>query len=180
MHIPTRLATNTPLLALQVVHLETCGHADEDGSRRIAWTQRADEANATRRVGSSVRHRLDPVGLHHAAERLGELVAADHLTERDAAETITSWAKNATGVDRFGLQTRLNWAMRDQAKALHRRRDNTAIAIGWAVRPLFRARASAADIEEAAAKANGDVLAWAEVAAILRAERLSAVKAKRA
>ena len=127
-----------------------------------------------------MRHRLDPTHLHHAAERLGEIVAAGDMSPSDAADTVRSWAQAARGVDRSGLQMRLNHTMRDRAIATQRARENAHTAIKWAVRPLFEAQAPAAAIEEAAGKANGDVLEWPEVATILRSEMHRALKQMRA
>ncbi len=124
-----------------------------------------------------MKHRLDPLHLHHAAQRLGDIVATGQMTDADASETIKTW--RADGVDRSGLQARLHWAMRDRAEATRRLRENTATAIRWAVRPLFAAFAPAAEIEEAAGKANGDVLEWPEVAAILREEMARALRSRR-
>ncbi len=115
-----------------------------------------------------MKHRLDPLHLHHAAQRLGDIVATGQMTDADASETIKTW--RADGVDRSGLQARLHWAMRDQAEATRRLRENVATAIRWAVRPLIQAGATKAAIEEAAGQANGDVLTWEEIVPILRSE----------
>lgn len=125
-----------------------------------------------------MKHRLDPLHLHHAAERLGDIVAQGQMSDADASAAIRTW--QASGVDRSGLQMRLHWAMRDRAEAMRRQRENASTAIRWAVRPLFEQNAAAAEIEEAAGKANGDVLAWPEVAAILRDELHRALKQRRA
>lgn len=127
-----------------------------------------------------MRHRLDPQHLHHAAERLGDIVAVGGMSPADAADTVRSWAQAAHGVDRSGLQMRLNHTMRDRAIATQRARENAHTAIKWAVRPLFEAQAPASEIEEAAGKANGDVLEWPEVATILRSEMHRALKQMRA
>ena len=114
------------------------------------------------------RHPLDPMHMHHAAERLGEIVARGEMSDADASETIVSWVGKAAGVDSSGLQARLHWSMRDTAAATARQHENATTAIRWAVRPLFAAKAAAVEIEEAAGKANGGVLEWDEVADILR------------
>lgn len=101
------------------------------------------------------------------------------MSDADASATIISWVEKATGVDRSGLQARLHWSMRDAAIAARRTQENVSTAIRWAVRPLFDARASAAEIEEAAGKANGDVLPWEQVASILREEMARALKQRR-
>ena len=124
-----------------------------------------------------MKHRLYPMHLHHAAERLGDIVAQGQMSDADASATIRTW--QASGVDRSGLQMRLHWAMRDRAEAMRRQRENTQTAIRWAVRPLFAALAPSSEIEEAAAKANGDVLAWPDVAAILREELARALRSRR-
>lgn len=116
------------------------------------------------------RHRLDPLHLHHAAERLGDIVATGEMSDGDASATIVSWCAKATGVDRSGLQARLHWTMRDRAIAAQRARENAETAMRWAVRPLIRGGASKAEIEEAAGRANADVLEWAEIAPILAQE----------
>lgn len=125
-----------------------------------------------------MRHRLDPIHLHHAAERLGDIVAQGQMSDADASATIRTW--QASGVDRSGLQARLHWTMRDRAIAAQRARENASTAIRWAVRPLFETQAPAAEIEEAAGKANGGVLEWPEVATILRGEMARALKQRRA
>lgn len=126
------------------------------------------------------RHPLDPIALHHAAEQLGNIVARDEMSDADASATIVSWVERATGVDRSGLQARLHWSMRDQAAAARRAEENVTTAIRWAVRPLFAAKASAAEIEEAAGAANGGALEWHDVAAILRDEFQRAITKRRA
>jgi|GEM_PF-2850005 hypothetical protein len=125
------------------------------------------------------KHRLDPMHLHHAAGKLGEIVAAGEMSDADASGTIKSWCVQAAGIDRSGLQARLHWTMRDHAAAAQRARENAVTAIRWAVRPLFSAKASAAEIEEAAGKANGAVLPWEQVAQILREELSRALKQRR-
>jgi hypothetical protein len=100
------------------------------------------------------------------------------MSDADASDTIRTW--QADGVDRSGLQMRLHHAMRDQAHAHRVKRENVATAIRWAVRDLFDRGAAAAEIEEAAGKANGDVLTWPDVAAILRDEMHRALKQRRA
>lgn len=115
-----------------------------------------------------MKHRLGPIHLHHAAERLGDIVAQGQMSDADASATIRTW--QASGVDRSGLQMRLHWAMRDRAEAMRRQRENTQTAIRWAVRPLIQAGADKAAIEEAAGQANGDVLTWEEIVSILRDE----------
>ena len=124
-----------------------------------------------------MKHRLDPLHFHHAAERLGDIVAQGQMSDADASATIRTW--QASGVDRSGLQARLHWTMRDRAIAAQRARENASTAIRWAVRPLFAALAPSSEIEEAAAKANGDVLAWPDVAAILREELARALRSRR-
>lgn len=124
-----------------------------------------------------MKHRLYPMHLHHAAERLGDIVAQGQMSDADASATIRTW--QASGVDRSGLQARLHWTMRDRAIAAQRARENASTAIRWAVRPLFAALAPSSEIEEAAAKANGDVLAWPDVAAILREELARALRSRR-
>ena len=119
------------------------------------------------------RHRLDPLHLHHAAERLGDIVAAGHMSDDDASATILSWCEKASGVDRTGLQARLHWTMRDTATAARRARENAETAIRWAVRPLMRGGAPIAEIEEAAGRANGDVLTWDEIRPVLADEWIS-------
>jgi hypothetical protein len=121
----------------------------------------------------SDRHRLDPLPLHHAAGRLGEIVGAGDMAMADAVECIRSWVRDGAskaGVDAAGLQMRLVHRMRDAALARRRALDSADTAIRWAVRPLFRARASAAAIEEAAGRANAGVLEWEAVAAVLGQE----------
>lgn len=118
----------------------------------------------------TTRHRLDPIHLYHAAERLGEVVADGDMSDADASAIIIAWAEATSGVDRSGLQARLHWAMRDRAADARRRKDNVTTAIRWAVRPLIQAQAAKAVVEEAAGQANGDTLPWSEVAAILRNE----------
>jgi hypothetical protein len=125
------------------------------------------------------RHRLDPIHLHHAAERLGDIVAKGEMADADASATIVSWVEKVNGVDRPGLRARLHWTMRDRAIAAQRQRENVVTAIRWAVRPLFDAKASAAEIEEAAGRANGDTLPWEDVASILREEMTRAIKQRR-
>lgn len=127
-----------------------------------------------------MKHRLDPIHLHHAATQLGTVVARGDMSDADASDTIESWAGNVTGLDRSGLQARLHWAMRDQATEHRRAIENAHTAIKWAVRPLFDAMAPAAEIEEAASKANGGVLEWSEVATILRSEMHRALNQRRA
>jgi predicted ABC-type transport system involved in lysophospholipase L1 biosynthesis ATPase subunit len=117
-------------------------------------------------------HPADSIALHHAARRLGDLVGAGSLPIEEAVDCIAQWARDgaASELHRSGLQARLNHRMRDQAVAVARRREATARAIRWAVRPLFAQGASAAAIEEAAGQANGEVFEWAEVAGLLREE----------
>lgn len=117
-----------------------------------------------------MKHRLDPIHLHHAAERLGDIVAQGQMSDADASATITSWASKAQGVDRSGLQARLHWSMRDQAIARRRQSENAQTAIRWAIRPLIQANAPKHEVEEAAGQANGDVLEWDEIVTILRDE----------
>jgi hypothetical protein len=116
------------------------------------------------------RHRLDPIHLHHAAERLGDIVAKGEMADADASATIVSWVEKVDGVDRPGLRARLHWTMRDRAIAAQRQRENVVTAIRWAVRDLIRAGAPQAAIEEAAGKANADYLEWDEIVPILRNE----------
>jgi hypothetical protein len=125
------------------------------------------------------RHHLDPVHLHHAAEKLGDIVAGEEMSDEDASAVIVSWVEKTTGVDRSGLQARLHWTMRDRAIATQRQRENVTTAIRWAVRPLFASMAPSAEIEEAAGRANGDFLEWAEVAIILREEMTRAFRSRR-
>lgn len=127
-----------------------------------------------------MKHPRDPMHLHHAAQRLGAIVAEGEMSDADASDTIVSLAAKAHGVDRSGLQARLHWAMRDAAEAHRRARENAYTAVRWAVRPLFEMHAPAAEIEEAAGKANGGVLTWPEVATILRGEMHRALKQRRA
>lgn len=115
-----------------------------------------------------MKHRLYPMHLHHAAERLGDIVAQGQMSDADASATIRTW--QASGVDRSGLQARLHWTMRDRAIAAQRARENASTAIRWAVRPLILANASKAAVEEAAGQANGGVLEWDEIVQILRNE----------
>lgn len=117
-----------------------------------------------------MKHRNDPIQLHHAATRLGNIVARGEMEDADASDTIKSWVADVTLVDRSGLQARLHWAMRDQAQAHRRAIENARTAVRWAVRPLFDRRAPAAEIEEAASKAAAGALEWPEVTAILRDE----------
>lgn len=126
-----------------------------------------------------MKHRNDPMHLHHAATMLGNVVAREEMSDADASDTIKSWVAKVNGVDRSGLQARLQWVMRDQAAARRRAIENAHTAIKWAVRPYFEAMAPAHEIEEAAAKANGGVLEWDEVAAILKAEMLRTLKQRR-
>lgn len=125
-----------------------------------------------------MRHPLDPIALHHAAEQLGNIVARDEMTDADASATIISWVARSTGVDKSGLQARLHWSMRDQAEAARRAEENATTAIRWAVRPLIRDGASKAEIEEAAGQANGGALEWDDIVPILKDEWL-AVHARR-
>jgi hypothetical protein len=69
--------------------------------------------------------------------------------------------------------------MRDRAQEARRASENAALAVRWAVRPLFDRMASKAEIEEAAGKAAGDILTWPQVAAILREELTRAQKQRR-
>lgn len=126
-----------------------------------------------------MKHRNDPMHLHYAATMLGNIVARDEMSDEDASDTIKSWVANVTGVDRIGLRVRLHHTMRDQAAARRMAVENARTAIKWAVRPYFEAMAPAAEIEEAAAKANGGVLEWDEVAAILKGEMLRTLKQRR-
>lgn len=117
-----------------------------------------------------MKHRNDPMHLHHAATMLGNVVAREEMSDQDASDTIKSWVAKVNGVDRSGLQARLHWAMRDQA-AVHRAQiSNVRTAIKWAVRPLIQAGAAKHEVEEAAGKANGGVLEWEEIVPILREE----------
>ena len=126
-----------------------------------------------------MKHRNDPIHLHHAATQLGTIVARDDMSDADASDTIKAWVSNVTTVDRSGLQARLHHAMRDQARAHRLARENAYTAVRWAVRPLFEQRAPAAEIEDAAAKAAAGILEWPEVAAILRAEMQRTLKQRR-
>lgn len=117
-----------------------------------------------------MKHQRDPLHLHHAATMLGNVVARGEMSDADASETIVAWCKPVTTVDRSGLQARLHHAMRDQAAAMAQTRQNIETAIKWAVRPLIRAGADKAAVEEAADKANGGVLDWQEIVPILRDE----------
>ena len=117
-----------------------------------------------------MKHRLDPIHLHHAATQLGTIVARDDISDADASDTIKAWVSNVTTVDRSGLQARLHWAMRDQAHAHRLKLANAETAIKWAVRPLIEAAAPKHEIEEAASNANGGVLSWDEIVPILRNE----------
>lgn len=119
-------------------------------------------------------HRLDPLHLHHAARALGRLVGEGRASESAALEFIQQWGAEFTGQPINGLSTRLGQRMLGTAQDVRRERDAAVMAIRWAVRPLFMARAEAAAIEEAAGQANGDVLEWPEVAAVLREEMLAA------
>ena len=125
-----------------------------------------------------MKFRNDPLHLHHAAERLGNVVAIGAMSDDDASNVIRAWPA-PDNVDRSGLQARLHWAMRDQAAARKRSMENATTAVRWAVRPLFAALASAAEIEEAAAKAAGDALEWAQIAAILHEEMERALRKRR-
>lgn len=123
----------------------------------------------------SHRHQLDPFHLHHAAQRLGEIVGGGEMAMEDAAECVRSWVREAAGpVDRAGLQMRLMHRMRDAAVGRRQVIERAETAIRWAVRPLFRARASAAEIEEAAGRANDGALGWGQVAAVLGQELAAA------
>jgi hypothetical protein len=117
-----------------------------------------------------MKHRLDPIHLHHAATQLGTIVARDDMSDADASDTIKAWVSNVTTVDRSGLQARLHHAMRDQARAHRLKLANAETAIKWAVRPLIEAAALKHEIEEAASNANGGVLSWDEIVPILRNE----------
>lgn len=119
-----------------------------------------------------MRHDLDPLRLHQAAQRLGEVVGAGLMPDGEAAACVEAWAREsaASAGHRRGLQMRLMHRMRDAAVAVRARRERAEMAIRWAVRPLFAARAPAAAIEEAAGAANGEVFAWEEVAGVLRDE----------
>lgn len=117
-----------------------------------------------------MKHPRDPMHLHHAAQRLGAIVAEGEMSDADASDTIVSLAAKAHGVDRSGLQARLHWTMRDAAEAHRRARENAYTAVRWAVRPLMQANAPKAAIEEAAARAGGDILGWEELVVILRNE----------
>jgi len=117
-----------------------------------------------------MKHRLDPTHLHHAATRLGTIVAEGQMSDADASDTIVSFLEACAGVSKSGLQMRLHHVMRDQAQAHRIRRENARTAIKWAVRPLIEAGADKSVIEEAAGTANGDVLTWEEIVPILRSE----------
>lgn len=125
-------------------------------------------------------HRLDPLHLHHAARRLGRLVAEGAMSGEAAAGALGHMVAGARGVDVAGLQARLHWTMRDEAAGVARARANAETAVRWAVRPLFAMRASKAAIEEAAGRAAGDVLAWEDIVPILADEMRRALGRRRA
>jgi hypothetical protein len=132
--------------------------------------------------------RVVPLVLHHAAERMGRLLGEGRVGIEMASACCDQWALEdvtgarvaslegvksavcAAGPLAMSLAVAINQRMRDAAADWARERARAAAAIGWAVRPLFAAGASAAEIEEAAGRANGDVLEWDDVAAILGRE----------
>ncbi len=130
-----------------------------------------------------MRHPLDPTAQHEAAAALGKSEADGALPpgEADAAMRVIINAAyaNAPAVDRRGLQMRLAWSARDAMADRRRQRDNAATAIRWAVRPLIQSGSGKGDIEAAAAQANGDVLPWAEIVPILKAEWIAAHNKRR-
>lgn len=129
------------------------------------------------------RHPLDPAAQHDAAATLGRMDADGLFPPGEAASTLrvivnTAYA-NAPTADRRGLRTRLVWSARDAAVERRRQRDNAETAIRWAVRPLIQVGAGKDEIEQAAAKANADVLAWGDVVLILKAEWIAAHSRRR-
>jgi hypothetical protein len=128
----------------------------------------------------AVSDRRDPTHLHHAAGRLGDLVASGEMSDEGASAAIVHMLPLAPpGLDPAGLQMRLHWTMRDRAQEARRAAENAATAVRWAVRPLFDRKASKAEIEEAAGKAAGEILTWPQVVAILRDELARAQKQRR-
>lgn len=125
-------------------------------------------------------HRDDPMGLRVAAVALGRLVGRGEVSAGFAREAARQWAADhvGSGAQHQGLSIRLCWGVFDTARAERLARANADVAVRWAVRPLFRAQASASAIEEAAGRAGGGVLDWPEVAAIL-GEELAAVRGRR-
>lgn len=125
-----------------------------------------------------MNHRLDPIHLHHAAAKLAEPLARGDLSWDGVRTICRDMAATAANVDRNGLQARLCWRAADEARALRTRRQNAETAIRWAVRPLMHG-ATRAQIEEAAGRANGDVLTWDEIKPILAEEWQRAHQARR-
>lgn len=126
----------------------------------------------------SYRHPKDPLPLHYAARRLGEVVGRGAMTHADASDTVQSWTNAQAGVDRLGLRMRLVHVVNDTAEETARARRNAETAIRWAIRPIIRT-GTKAEVEEAAGRANGEVLTWEEIVPILREEWHSAHRRRR-
>ena len=91
-------------------------------------------------------------------------MAQGQLSWASARHVITLWAQG-----RSGLQARLCWAAREAADHQDRMERRAEMQIRWAVRPLFAANATTAQIEEAAGNVRGP-LDWSDVIPILREE----------
>ena len=129
------------------------------------------------------RQPRDPAAQHEAAATLGRMEADGLLPPGEAAQTlrviVQTAQRNAPDVDAKGLRARLVWSARDARADRQRQRDNVHTAVRWAVRGMFAAKASAADIEATAHKANGNILTRDELVVILREEMKRAQKTRR-
>ena len=117
------------------------------------------------------KHPIDPPHLYDRARDLGLLLASGEMSRDSVRVVCHAMAQGAdTSLDKAGLGTRLVWTATDttaaRAEAVWAAHD----AIRRAVRPLMAARASKAEIEEAAGRAAGDVISWDAIFAILRDE----------
>ncbi len=109
-----------------------------------------------------------------AAAVLGRLDAEGLLPPGEAAATLrvivnTAYAANPAA-DRRGIRCRLVWAARDARHARAMEIDRAANAVRWAVRPLFRIRASRRKITDAARDAAAGALPADTIEAILLGE----------
>lgn len=105
-------------------------------------------------------------------EAYGFVAAACGAVQVDSAG---AWGRRRTVQFCFGIVD--EWAAR--VAWIAEERDAAAGRVAWAVRPLFRARAEASDIEAAARRAMGPHLTWEDAVAVLRQERMAATMRRR-
>lgn len=117
-------------------------------------------------------HPGDPPGAAEAVARLVPLVARGMLSPAEADRAL------AMGDQRSGWQARRRWALGDGVGAFDMAWDGAARALRRRLAPLLAARATRAELERAAGRACGPLLA-AERAALLAAEVAHALRQPR-